>query len=51
MMHLGVIAKPTKESFQNAKQKGLDFLELCINEGQDVEEFYQNRKNIMKWIK
>ncbi|WP_078435094.1 sugar phosphate isomerase/epimerase family protein [Metabacillus halosaccharovorans] len=49
MMQLGIIAKPTEESFQQAKQKELDFIELCINEGNDVEEFYCNRHNLNQW--
>lgn len=50
-MQLGIIAKPTKKSFEYAKNKRLDFLEFCINEGQDVEEFYSNRKNLSTWKK
>lgn len=49
MMQLGIIAAPTEESFQRAKQKGLDFIEVCVNEGQDVDAFYQNRGNLLKW--
>ncbi|MDT0145588.1 sugar phosphate isomerase/epimerase [Priestia aryabhattai] len=48
-MQLGIIAKPTEESFQNAEQKELDFVELCINEGHDVEEFYRNKKQLAQW--
>ncbi|MEH7083595.1 sugar phosphate isomerase/epimerase [Neobacillus drentensis] len=49
MMQLGIIASPTEESFQRAKQKGLDFIEVCVNDGQDVDAFYQNRGNLLKW--
>lgn len=45
-MKLGIIATPTEESFRKAKQKGLDFIEVCVNEGQDVDVFYQNRENL-----
>jgi sugar phosphate isomerase/epimerase len=31
MMKLGIIALPVAESFQRAKEKGLDFIEFCIN--------------------
>ena len=49
MMQLGIIAGPTEESFQKAKQKGLDFIEVCVNEGQDVDAFYRNRMNLLNW--
>ena len=48
-MNLGIIATPTEESFQKAMQRGLDFIEVCVNEGQDVEAFYNNRENLLKW--
>jgi sugar phosphate isomerase/epimerase len=48
-MQLGIIATPTEESFQRAKEKGLDFLEFCVNDGQDVEAFYQNRDRLINW--
>lgn len=48
-MKLGIIADPIELSFQRAKQKGLDFIELCVNEGQNVEEFYQNRNKLKEW--
>ena len=48
-MKLGIISTPTEESFQKAKQKGLEFIEVCVNEGQDVEAFYQNRSQLKKW--
>lgn len=48
-MKLGIIAASNERSFQQAKQKGLDFIELCVNEGQNVEEFYQNRNQLKEW--
>jgi sugar phosphate isomerase/epimerase len=49
MMQLGIIAAPIEESFQRASNKELNFLEFCINEGHDVEEFYRSRGNLSKW--
>jgi sugar phosphate isomerase/epimerase len=49
MMPLGIIAAPKEESFQMAKEKGLDFIEVCVNEGQDVDSFYNHRDNLLKW--
>ncbi|MCL7748469.1 sugar phosphate isomerase/epimerase family protein [Halalkalibacter alkaliphilus] len=49
-MNLGIIAKPTEESFQSAKDKGLQFLEFCINDGHDVEGFYNDRFQLKKWV-
>jgi sugar phosphate isomerase/epimerase len=48
-MRLGIISIPNEENFQKAKQKGLDFIEICVNEGQDVEAFYQNRSQLLNW--
>ncbi|KAB7668364.1 sugar phosphate isomerase/epimerase family protein [Bacillus sp. B1-b2] len=48
-MQLGIISSPIESSFQSANTKGLAFIELCVNEGQDVQEFYQNRHNLLKW--
>lgn len=36
MMRLGIIADPKIESFDYALEKGLQFLEFCINVGQDT---------------
>ncbi|TRZ39614.1 sugar phosphate isomerase/epimerase [Niallia circulans] len=49
-MKLGIIAKPIEKSFQEAKMMGLEFIELCVNEGDDVEEFYEGRQNLFRWI-
>ncbi|KAB7672118.1 sugar phosphate isomerase/epimerase family protein [Bacillus sp. B1-b2] len=48
-MKLGIIAKPLEENFQKAKTMGLDFIELCVNEGDNVEKFYENRRCLRKW--
>jgi len=48
-MKLGIIAKPNEENFKVAKTKGLDFIELCVNEGQDVEEFYKVKNDLKYW--
>ncbi|MFJ7978009.1 sugar phosphate isomerase/epimerase family protein [Peribacillus sp. NPDC096379] len=45
-MQLGIISAPAVENFKRAKEKGLDFIELCINEGNNVEEFYQSRNEL-----
>ncbi|MDE5053283.1 sugar phosphate isomerase/epimerase [Niallia taxi] len=50
-MQLGIISSPLESSFERAKIKALDFIELCVNEGQDVNEFYQTRKELAKWQK
>ncbi len=49
-MKLGIIAKPKKESFQYARRKGLNFIELCINEGQDVDTFCKSSNDLKNWI-
>ncbi|WP_113675568.1 sugar phosphate isomerase/epimerase family protein [Vallitalea guaymasensis] len=49
-MNLGIIADPTEESFIMAKNKGLDFIELCININVDVDEFISNVDQIIQWI-
>ncbi|PWV90593.1 sugar phosphate isomerase/epimerase [Paenibacillus cellulosilyticus] len=48
-MKLGIIAPALEESFQMAQHRGLHFLELCINEGDDVGAFYQMRSELMEW--
>ncbi|UPO91065.1 sugar phosphate isomerase/epimerase [Niallia sp. Man26] len=50
MMQLGIIATPQEKSFKYAKDKGLNFLELCINEGNDVEAFYKDRNELSQLI-
>lgn len=48
-MKLGIIAKPTEESFQYAAKKGLDFLEFCINKDDDHEDFFNKLGDITRW--
>ncbi|WP_391557649.1 sugar phosphate isomerase/epimerase family protein [Robertmurraya sp.] len=48
-MQLGIIATPNEESFQRAQQKGLGFIELCVNDGQDVKTFYENKNQLLDW--
>lgn len=49
-MDLGIIAQPNEESFRSASTKGLDFLEFCINEGNDGLAFFNEKLHIQKWI-
>lgn len=49
-MKLGIIAQPVEASFQMAARRGLDFLEFCINEGNDGQELYNNRQLIKQWV-
>ncbi|WP_163538060.1 sugar phosphate isomerase/epimerase [Gracilibacillus sp. YIM 98692] len=48
-MQLGNISTPTVDSFKRSKERGLDFLEFCINEGNDVEAFYQSRNDLLNF--
>lgn len=49
-MRLGIIAPVQEESFSMAHQRGLGFLEFCINEGDDVEAFCDQLDKIKEWI-
>lgn len=49
-MKLGIIGLPKEESFIKAQQKGLDFLEFCINQGYNTEEFFEDLEKIKGWI-
>ncbi|MBB3110929.1 sugar phosphate isomerase/epimerase [Paenibacillus phyllosphaerae] len=49
-MKLGIIAQPVEESFNRAQRMGLEFLEFCINEGNDGEDFYRSRAQIKEWM-
>lgn len=49
-MKLGIIGGPNEESFKDAKQKGLEFLEFCINIGYDTKKFFNDIENIKSWI-
>ncbi|WP_138493364.1 sugar phosphate isomerase/epimerase family protein [Paenibacillus pinistramenti] len=48
-MKLGIIAPVKEESFAKARNRGLSFLEFCINEGDSVEEFCGQLENIAEW--
>lgn len=48
-MKLGIIAPVQEKSFIQARNRGLSFLEFCINEGDDVEEFYGQLEHIAEW--
>jgi|HigsolmetaGSP11D_1036233.scaffolds.fasta_scaffold01348_2 sugar phosphate isomerase/epimerase len=50
-MQLGIIAQPTEASFRMAAGKGLDFLEFCINEGNDGQALYDERRKLGQWMK
>ncbi|MBW8349273.1 sugar phosphate isomerase/epimerase [Bacillus sp. IITD106] len=50
-MKLGLIGAPVEESFKTAKEKGLSFLEFCINIGEDVDQFLGNIPQISDWSK
>lgn len=49
-MKLGIIAQPVRESFIAAQQKGLDFLEFCINPNNDADEFLGHLRQIREWM-
>jgi sugar phosphate isomerase/epimerase len=49
-MKLGIIAAPNEKSFQAAAEKGLDFIELCINGGYDTDVFFAELPQIKEWI-
>lgn len=49
-MKLGIIALPREESFLFAKQKGLDFVEFCINPGVDAGKFLSDLGKLKEWM-
>jgi len=49
MIPLGIITTPTEESFKHAYEKELDFIEICVNEGRDMDALYRNRENLQSW--
>lgn len=49
-MKLGIIGEPNEASFKLAKEKGLEFIEFCINEGSDIEQFLRDVGKISEWI-
>ncbi|THF75228.1 sugar phosphate isomerase/epimerase family protein [Cohnella fermenti] len=48
-MRLGMIAKAEETSFRMAQKYGLDFVEFCVNEGDDVEEFCRQASRYGEW--
>lgn len=48
-MKLGIIAPPTEESYQLAANKGLEFLEFCINVMDDVDQFTDKVDQLKAW--
>ncbi|MDP4085930.1 MAG: sugar phosphate isomerase/epimerase [Bacillota bacterium] len=49
-MKIGIIGLPNEESFKNAAEKGLEFLEFCINVNSNIEEFINSIDLIKQWI-
>ena len=49
-MLLGIIGEPKEESFRHAQEKGLSFLEFCINIGQDCGAFATRAEDIRAWM-
>lgn len=49
-MQLGIIADPVEKSFQMAQEKGLSFVEFCINVGMDCQKFSQGVEELKGYI-
>jgi sugar phosphate isomerase/epimerase len=49
-MKLGIIAAAKEENFKRAAEKGLEFIELCINAGTNHEEFFDKLPQIKGWM-
>lgn len=50
-MKLGMIDRPYEDCFRSANEKGLDFLEFCVNHNADHEEFLGKVNQIKAWKK
>ncbi|SET22269.1 sugar phosphate isomerase/epimerase [Paenibacillus sp. NFR01] len=50
-MKLGMIASVKEDSFIQARKRGLSFLEFCINEGDNVDEFCAQLEQIAEWTR
>ena len=50
-MKLGIIAPVAEESFQRARDLGLDFVEFCINGTDHGERLLTLQSDIRDWIK
>ncbi|HEY0826909.1 MAG TPA: hypothetical protein VGE40_02345, partial [Bacilli bacterium] len=48
-MKLGMIAEPKEESFVKAAERGLAFLEFCINVGSKADEFLSSVPELVKY--
>lgn len=48
-MKLGIIAPANESSFAYANKNDLDFLEFCVNGGQDLEVFCELTDSIQHW--
>lgn len=55
-MKLGIIAEPTKESFEKAKKRGIEALEFCLhpkgnieNYNEKIKKIYDIKKNISEY--
>lgn len=49
-MQLGIIGDPKEASFKSAKERGLKFLEFCLNIGYDLDGFYKDLDDIKSYI-
>lgn len=49
-MKLGIIADPVEKSFQMASDKGLSFVEFCINIGMDCQEFSRRVEEFQGYV-
>jgi len=48
---LGMIADVSENSFKAARDKGLSFVEFCLNVGYDLDSFFQLVPQIKEWQK
>ena len=48
-MKLGIIGLPSEKNFSMAAEKGLEFLEFCINVGTDPYEVFNDVNAIKEW--
>lgn len=50
-MQLGIIAGYQEKDFKMASEKGLSFLEFCINVGSNTQDFFDSIESIKEWSK
>ena len=50
-MKLGIIGKVDESSFKKASELGLDFLEFCINVGNEPAKVFADISKIKQWMK